>query len=353
MGSLHSRHIAVLLFFPLAVAASSSSPPPKLTPRVSGPYHVEGSRLIDSSGQPYLIAGTRLAPVTSSDTDLTGAPGEFGPLSATTIVTIRQRLNMNAVRLPVDSALYTEYQAFRERTRSVVETANRLELLVIIESGGDAPRFWSAIAKDFRGNPNVFLALPPTLSRDAAQCAVDAIRQAGAMQPIVVTDTQIKDPNLVIQVSPHYASPSGELKRIADLAETVPVLADGMDPEFFSDSAECKAFPQDPAEAEALTEKRLTFFDQHGISWTVSSFQPGKMISDYRYLIGTRLERGWSCTRRDPDLAVGLGIAVLSHLWKTMENHARRPVPGELHARWLRGCSRRGRIHLWAYPGRP
>src|ERR1700712_5119053 len=147
--------LALLLWMPLAGVASSSSPP-AITPAAAGPYHVEGSRLIDSRGRPYLINGTRLAPVTSSDTDLTGAPGEFGPLSATTIVTIRQRLNMNAVRLPVDSALYLTDRAFRERARTVAGTANHLELLVILESATHSPAFWTAIATDFRKNPNVF-----------------------------------------------------------------------------------------------------------------------------------------------------------------------------------------------------
>ncbi len=316
MGLLTSRHIAFLLFLPLAIAAPSSTPP-SLTQPVSGPYHVQGSNLIDSRGLLYQIHGTRLAPVTSSDTDLTGAPGEFGPLSPTTIVTIRQRLNMNAVRLPVDCALYLEAPAFRRRTRIVVETANRLELLVILESNANSPEFWTAIAQDFRTDPNVFFAIPAALTGDAAQRAVDGIRAAGAEQPIVVGDTHIKDPNLVIQVMARYADPPDELDRIARLAETVPVLADGMDPHFFADTAECKAFPADPADATTLTEQRLTFFDQHNISWTVSSFQPGKLIADYRYLIGTRLERGWSCTSQAPDPSAGIGLTVLSHLWKT------------------------------------
>jgi hypothetical protein len=84
MGLLDPRNLAFLLCLSCAYAA-----PPTLTPAVSEPYHAEGSRLIDSQGRPYLVNGTRLAPVTSSDTDITGAPGEFGPLSATTIVTIR------------------------------------------------------------------------------------------------------------------------------------------------------------------------------------------------------------------------------------------------------------------------
>ncbi len=310
------RYLASTLLLPLAALASASDPP-QLTPAVAGPYHVEGARLLDSDNKLYTLKGTRLAPVTSSDTDITGAPGQFGPLSATTIVTIRQRLNMNAVRLPVDPVLYLKDAAFRERIRTVTETSNHLELLVIMEADSDSPAFWTALAGDYRNNQNVFFAISPVLTGAAAQCAVDAIREAGATQPIVAGDATLKDRNLILQVAPRYAAPPDELDHIASLAETIPVLADGMDPEFFADSAECKAFPADPAAASALMEQRLTFFDDHNISWTISSFQPGKLIAEYRYIIGTRLERGWTCNPKDRDIVVGLGIVVLSHLWKT------------------------------------
>jgi uncharacterized protein (TIGR03437 family) len=297
-----------LLLFPLVLTAA-----PSLTPAVAGPYRVDGARLVDGHGRPYLIGGTRLAPLTSSGTDITGAPGEFGPLSATTIVTIRQRLNMNAVRLPLDAALYLSDPAYQERARGVADVSNHLELLVLLEADSSSPEFWSALAHNFCDDPNVFFALP----EDAGQPAVDAIRAAGAAQPIVAANLDLKDANLIAEVRPHYASSAGEFDRIARIAATRPVLAEGLDPELFTTSSECSAFPSEPAAASALIERTLSFFDDHHISWTVSAFQPGKMISDYRYLIGTRLERGWTCTERKPDLAVGIGIAVLSHLWRT------------------------------------
>ncbi|HEY4084316.1 MAG TPA: hypothetical protein VGM43_00180, partial [Bryobacteraceae bacterium] len=140
---------------------------------------------------------------------------------------------------------------------------------------------------------------------------------AKASQPIVAADLDLKDSNLIAEVSPRYTPSADDLDRIARIAEARPVLADGMDPGFFTDSSDCSAFPSDPAAAAAVVERRLKFLDDHNISWTISSFQPGKMISDYRYLIGTRLERGWTCTQQAPDLAVGIGVAVLSHLWHT------------------------------------
>lgn len=300
------------LLAPLALVASSS-PPPALTPAVAGPYHVEGARLIDGHGRPYRITGTRLAPLTSSGMDITGTPGEFGPLSATTIVTIRQRVNMNAVRLPLDASLYLSDFAYRKRARAVADVSNHLELLVILEADTSSPEFWNALASDFCDDPNIFFALPAGATQDS----VDAIRAARASQPIVASDPDLKDTNLIAEVTPGYTTSSDELDPIAHVAESRPVLADGMDPGFFTGSRECSAVPTDPAAAAAMIERRLTFFDDHNVSWTISSFQPGKMISDYRYLIGTRLERGWTCKQQKPDLAVGIGVAVLSHLWRT------------------------------------
>ncbi len=307
-----ASRLVPFLLVPLALVASSS-PPPALTPAVAGPYHVAGSRLIDGNGRPYRVTGTRLAPLTSSDTDIAGAPGEFGPLSATTIVTIRQRVNMNAVRLPLNASLYLNDAAYRKRARAVADVSNRLELLVILEADETSPEFWSALASDFCDDPDVFFALPSGATQDS----VDAIRAAKASQPIVSAGLNLKDPNLIAEVTPNYSASADEWDRIARIAETRPVLADGMDPELFTTSSECSAFPSDPSAAAAAIERKLTFLDAHNISWTISSFQPGKMISDYRYLIGTRLERGWTCQQQKPDPAVGIGVAVLSHLWRT------------------------------------
>ena len=33
---------------------------PRLTPAAAGPYRVEGNRILDSKGRPYLVRGTEL-----------------------------------------------------------------------------------------------------------------------------------------------------------------------------------------------------------------------------------------------------------------------------------------------------
>src|SRR4051794_34262095 len=110
---------------PLLLALFSLHP----TAAPAGPYHVEGSRILDARGRPYLIRGTEAPP---------------DAWTATALVTIRQRLNMNAVRLPIAG------QAWR-RVEDAVRIANRLELLVILDTDSAPPALLA--------NPNVILAV--------------------------------------------------------------------------------------------------------------------------------------------------------------------------------------------------
>ena len=107
------------LLLSLAFAASAQ---PLITLAPSGPYRVQGNRILDAKGREYLIRGTSLPPVT-----LAPQP-DFGPFSATTLITLRQRMNMNAVRLRIDAADYETSPKYRQFVKDLVKKANRLEL---------------------------------------------------------------------------------------------------------------------------------------------------------------------------------------------------------------------------------
>ena len=83
---------------------------PQIAPAPNGPYHVDGNRILDRSGNPYLIRGTALPPIGVKDSF-----PDFGEYSGTTFITIRQRLNMNAVRLRVDDEAYQHDEFYRQR----------------------------------------------------------------------------------------------------------------------------------------------------------------------------------------------------------------------------------------------
>ena len=121
---------------------------PQLTPAPRGPFHVEGQDLVDSSGEPFLIRGTQLPGL---DHPTIG----FGPHSATTLITIRQRRNMNSVRIPVSVEHFEADASYLSRLGEIVRRANELELSVIVAaSEPNAEHFWHRAAGYFQDYPN-------------------------------------------------------------------------------------------------------------------------------------------------------------------------------------------------------
>jgi uncharacterized protein (TIGR03437 family) len=99
------------------------------------------------------------------------------------------------------------------------------------------------------------------------------------------------------------------------LADRAPVLANDMDPQLDRKSAECEAFPGDPTEATRLVEANLDYFDAHHISWTLSSFRPSRMLSEYRTFNWSKLDDGWTCGVSPT--ASGIAMILLAHLWNS------------------------------------
>ena len=315
--------LAVLCCFLPAIAQTKW---PQLTPAPSGPYHVHGNRILDSQGCPYLIRGTALPELTLTDLPSPGGVPQFGPFSPSAFVTLRQRMNMNAIRLPIGGREYGENPRYRARAREIVRQANRFELLVIVAEdplsalrADTGASFWARLAADFKDNPNVFFAV----SSGPIATKVEAIRSSGATQPIIAAglpaptpDLPIHDPNRIYETTPRYATTRTDRDRwktFGYLAQNVPVLVNGLDPQLDQDSAECAAFPPDPAAASALLLENLTYFDAHAISWTISSLRPGRLISDYRYFTWTKLDDGWTCgVSPSQD---GIAMLLLAHLW--------------------------------------
>jgi cytochrome c peroxidase len=303
--------VLLLLFVysaPLAVAASVL----RVTPAPLGPYRVDAKRIVDAQGRPYLVRGTEMPILTLKDSDYSGDGKEFGPFSASSFVTIRQRLNMNAVRLPVSAGVYEESASYRARVEQTVRLANRFELLAILAPDlQNDVRFWTDCGAQFKNNLNVFFAV----TGKEMQEKVAAIRLSGARQPVIV-DGPVHDANAIVEVTPRYAAVRTDMDRwhaFGSLAEHSPVLVSGFDPELDKDTEECAAFPKDPGEAARLVEDNLTYFDTHEISWTLSSFRPGRMITEYRFYEWSRLDAGWVCGE-SPGRG-GIGMILLSHLW--------------------------------------
>src|ERR1035437_7539597 len=104
----------------------------RLTPAAAGPYQVNGNRMVDAKGHPYLVRGTTLPTLTLRPADIAGDGKEFGAFSASSLISIRQRLNKKRGLLPGGPIEDEESGVYRARVAEVVESANRFELLVIL-----------------------------------------------------------------------------------------------------------------------------------------------------------------------------------------------------------------------------
>jgi uncharacterized protein (TIGR03437 family) len=301
----------LLSFSSLASAASAETAVPKITAAPDGPYHVRGNRIVDAHSREFLVRGTRLpvVPLAAAVDAAAEDDSGFGPFSGTTLITIRQRLNMNAVRVAVDAREYQTNKSYRTRVQEIVHQVNQFELLAILEpaSEGSTASFWLLCAADFKSSPNVFFAAP---SEEDAH----AIRSTGAAQPILVRTaaTDLKDLNIIYEFSPSFATLEKDVAELTALSQRVPVLVNGLDPQLDRAGPPCSAFPEDPGAAAKLMEDLLTGFDEHSISWTISTLKPGKLIDNYRFYDWTKLDVGWTCGAAS---RAGIAMDVLSHLW--------------------------------------
>ena len=304
----------------LLQASAGGDSPARLTPAAAGPYRIDGNRILDSRDHPHLVRGTELPTLTLSRADIAGDGKEFGAFSASALISIRQRLNMNAVRLPVSPLGFEESGIYRARVREVVESANRFELLVILAadpverlSAQALAHFWERCAGEFKGHPNVFFA------PGHGEALVDAIRSSGAEQPVLVAgEFPVHGRNLIYEVTPSYATTRTDEERwrqFGFLSTRAPVMVNDLDPQLDRKSAECAAFPGDPGAATKLVQENLAYFDAHGISWILSQFRPGRMLTEYRYFNWSKLDDGWTCGE-SPSRS-GIAMILAAHLWST------------------------------------
>ena len=348
----------------LLLAFAGFAVPQTVTRAPAGPLRVDGARLVDSAGQPVLLRGTQVPGLSHDSTDFGVLPGHrFGALSATTLNAIRQRWNMNVIRLPVDVVRYTSEPSYPARLEQAVRNANRQDLLVILaatEPATDLPsgrtlRFWTQCAARFRNYPRLLFDVYSPLrastipghipgthtsadwrfwrhggnSADGRTIAgmqqlADAIRATGAAQPIIVRGLDdellwegltpeffIAGANIVYEADPRFNAVTAGAQRdryFGFLAGRVPVLVNDWDLNL-NKREDCLALPQDPGAVERLIESGLEYFDRRGISWTISAFAPGKLITDYRHFYATTLDNGLPCGS-----SAGMGLLVQYHL---------------------------------------
>jgi uncharacterized protein (TIGR03437 family) len=303
--------VCFLAWSPVQRAASYAPSAARPTLAPAGPFHVSGSQIIDSKGRPFLIRGTQVAEFhLETIAHDTRAGLDYGAHSATTLSAIRLRFNLNAVRVPIDVRESNKLGYFPALAQ-LVRRVNEMDLLAILTprqgsvTSSEGVEFWSRSAAYFKDYPNVMF----DAASDRAADLVHAIRGARAAQVVIVPagSAGIEDTNVVYEVSTRAAAHGA-----------APLLANRWEPDL-DDARACADLPADPAAAGALVEDYLHYFDEHAISWTVSSFEPGKLIRDLSLHDATSLENGWTCGKPDPGTPAGIGRIIQAHMRGSVE----------------------------------
>jgi uncharacterized protein (TIGR03437 family) len=321
--------VCFLAWSPVQQAASYAPAAARPTLAPAGPFHVSGNQIVDSKGRPFLIRGTQVAEFHLETVAHDNRAGlDYGAHSATTLSAIRLRFNLNAVRVPIEVRESTKPGYFPALAQ-LVRRVNQMDLLAILTAGEgsatstEAVEFWSRCAAYFKDYPNVMF----DAASDRAADLVHAVRGARAAQVAIVAAgaSGIDDPNVVYEVSPRLAA-HGAAPQVYEVSARVaahgaapqPVLASRWEPDL-DDAQACADLPADPAAASALVEDYLNYFDAHAISWTVSSFEPGKLIRDLSLHDATSLENGWTCGKPDPGTPAGIGRIIQAHMRGSVE----------------------------------
>jgi uncharacterized protein (TIGR03437 family) len=122
--------------------------------------------------------------------------------------------------------------------------------------------------------------------------------------------------NIIYEGTPRYATTRTDEDRwrqFGSLSTRAPVLVNDLDPQLDQKSAECAAFPSDPGAATRMVQENLAYFDAHEISWVLSSYRPGKMLTEYRYFNWSKLDDGWTCG--EVPSRSGIAMILAAHLW--------------------------------------
>ena len=172
------RWLPVLVF---AAVAWAHAP---ITPAARGPLRVEGVRLVDAAGDVTQLRG---AVVPNADA-----------ATVATLGVMRLRWNLNAVRIPVETAAWQrEGRPYLERAVAAVARARDADLIAILAPDALAAGFWEEWALRFRDTPNVVFSL---FRAGAAQQSFDAIRRAGARQVVAVpVEADVRGDNVIYE----------------------------------------------------------------------------------------------------------------------------------------------------------
>lgn len=268
----------------LAAVAWAHAP---ITPPMRGPLHIEGPRIVDSTGAPGQLRGAVLPGVDAA--------------TVATLGVLRLRWNFNAVRIPlIASDWRRDGKAYLDRVAVAVARARDAELIVILAAGNGDRAFWTACAAALRDTPNVIFSPASNSGGGGWQEIYDAIRATGARQIIgLPPNAGVRGDNLMYETNLAV----GATDEFGTLPGRVPVYAGEWGP------TDCTTLPTDPRAVSDLVFTTLSDLDTRGIHWTASTFEPGSLLQDTTDYEPSTFANTWRCG--EP----GMGQTVLS--WMT------------------------------------
>jgi uncharacterized protein (TIGR03437 family) len=162
------------------------------------------------------------------------------------------------------------------------------------------------------------------------QDLVDAIRGAGAQQPIALpayhdalgfrgftADLAPRGENLVYELHPSFEFGLTDAERDAQygsLSTQFAFYAGEWGLTLRESTPACTMLPLDPVRVTDLMYQAFTYFDRKATSWTVTAFEPGSLIRDFAQYQPTMLDRAWTCGQSvNPQPGMGELLA----LWTT------------------------------------
>ena len=319
---------------------------PSLVP--VAPISVNGNKLFDAQKREFLLQGALLS-------DPKG-------MTQTTFRVMRQRWNLNVVRIPVSPVVWRQNgAAYLAQIDKTVQLANSEGLVAVLvasedETGLPTPElgdFWAAWAAHFKDNGLVIFDLYSRPSSSVIpngrnwafwrnggvsgtgrtflgmQQLVDRIRAAGAKQVIAAPafhdaldfqgfgpENYLNDPNILYEVHPYFDHALTDAQRDANfgfLAAKFPLYGGEWGLPLAEDSASCRAIPTDPVKAGDAVSQLLVYMLFKPMSYTVAAFEPGQLIADYDNYTPNGLTKPWTCGQAQTP-AQGIGAMLIQWL---------------------------------------
>ena len=309
------------------------------TPVVTGKLQVRGNAMLNSDGTRFELLGVNLPLLSTAS-----------PPSSITFKVIRQRWNLNTVRLPVSIRSWEQQgESYLAAAARAVDSANNANVAVVLVARGEselptnsALAFWRVWADRFKSNDRVLFDIydkpvasriprmdrnPPGTcrvavlakwratyresngSRDEADRGHHPVNrsESGDCRASLCRRLRISGirSSLLGSSSKHHLRNLPDLRSHAfrDERETqfgfltprLHLYAGEWGVELNRDTAACRRLPRD---IEALTDAvygLLRYFDEKRMSWTASTFEPGSLITETETYANSKIQRPWTC----------------------------------------------------------